>query len=309
MKTRNKILALLLAVTMPFSFTACGSQDKGGQSKQESQTSKDSVSDADADAGDEKSAADILADAQAKMKDVKSMSAKMSMEMDMEVEAGGEKQTLQTVTDMDMVCFYDPLKMKIDTTMDMGEMGSTTAQIYAQMDKKGNYTMYMTDGTQWQSQSVQLEDLQQYDAAKNIEEYLNADYNFEVQGTEQVDGKNAYKLVGKITGDEMKEVMLSSGAMDSLSSLNMDASQLESFMDGIGDIPIIIWVDEESSYAVKYDIDMSAVMDALMSKMMESMAEQAQGGSISVSKMKIQMTCGDYDAVEDFSIPKEAKKA
>lgn len=305
MKARNKILAFILAAVMPFSFAACGSQNQGSETKQEADASNDDAS----DDSDEKSVGDILAGAQEKMKDVKSMAAKMTMEMDMDVEADGQKQSLQTVTNMDMVTFSDPLKLKIDTTMDMGEMGSNSAQIYAEMDKDGNYTMYMSDGKQWQSQSVQLEDLGQYNAANNVKGYLNENYNFEVEGTEQVDGKNAYKLAGKVTGDDLKEVMLSSGALNSLSSMNIDSSQLEGLMDGLGDIPIAMWVDEESSYVVKYDIDMSDVMNSLMSKLMESMGEQAAGGSISVPKMRIEMTCSDYNEVKDFEIPKEAKKA
>jgi len=307
MKKRNKILALILAVTMPFSFTACGSekQDGGATAQQEADASDKGD---DSQATEEKSAADILADAQEKMKGVKSIAAKMVMEMDMDMEANGEKQSVQSVTNYDMDCIYDPLKIKIDMSMDMGQTGSTSMQMYAQ-EKDGKYTLYISDGTQWQSQSVQLEDLGRYDAAASMEEYLNENYNFEVAGTEQVDGKNAYKLTGKITGDDMKDTMLSSGALDSLNTLNIDSSQIDSLIDGLGDIPVIIWVDEQSSYVLKYDMDMSEVMSTLLPKLIESMGEQAEGLTMNISKLKMEMTCSDYDAVEDFSIPKEAKKA
>lgn len=310
MRVRNKILALILAAAMPFTFTACGSDDKGSKTAQQESmaTDKDSVIDKDS-ASDEKSAADLLADAQEKINGVKSMSAVMNMEMDMDVEANGEKQSMQTVTDMNMVYFKDPLKLKAEMKMDMGEAGSTSAQIYAEMDDEGKYTMYMGDGTNWQAQSVQLTDLEQYDAASNMNNYLDESYNFEMAGTEQVNGKDAYKLEGKITGDDMKEAMLSSGALDSLSSLNVDSAQLESMLDGLGDIPITMWIDKESGYPSQYDMDMSDVMSSLMSKIVESMGEQTEGFSMNVSKMKIKMTCSDYDAAEDFEIPKKAKKA
>ncbi len=49
----------------------------------------------------------------------------MVIEMDMTIGAGGQTQTMETVTNMNMICFYEPtLRIKMDMNMDMKSMGS-----------------------------------------------------------------------------------------------------------------------------------------------------------------------------------------
>lgn len=66
----------------------------------------------------------------------------------MEVQAGDQTQAMETTTAMDMVCFSDPLKLKAETSMDMGELGSFSATVYAQQEGE-TYTTYTDVGGQW----------------------------------------------------------------------------------------------------------------------------------------------------------------
>ena len=52
---------------------------------------------------------------------------------------------------------------------------------------------------------------------------------------------------------------------------------------------------------------MTQIMDALMSSMITSLGEQAKGLEMGVSKMKISMTCSNFNNAADFTIPEEAK--
>lgn len=301
MKFRNKFLALLLAATMSFSASACGSADAGKD---------DAAPKTENTAADDKSeGVDYYAAAVEKMKDISSMNATMHMEMDMTAGADGETQSIQTVTTTNMSCLYNPMRLKMDMNMDAGNGNAVDMSIYAEEAEDGTYTMYMYDGSQWQSQPVQMDDLAQYDAASNVTGYMQESYNFQDAGTEQIDGKNARKYTGVITGDDMKEAMMSTGALNSLSSLGLDESQLETMLKDLGELPISLWIDETDSYPVKYEMDMTAMMNSLMSGLMESMGDEAEGASIEVSKMKIEMTCSDFNAVSDFSIPDEVKEA
>lgn len=301
MKFRNKFLALLLAATMSFSASACGSADAGKD---------DAAPKTENTAADDKSEdVDYYAAAVEKMKDISSMNATMHMEMDMTAGADGETQSIQTVTTTNMSCLYNPMRLKMDMNMDAGNGNAVDMSIYAEEAEDGTYTMYMYDGSQWQSQPVQMDDLAQYDAASNVTGYMQESYNFQDAGTEQIDGKNARKYTGVITGDDMKEAMMSTGALNSLSSLGLDESQLETMLKDLGELPISLWIDETDSYPVKYEMDMTAMMNSLMSGLMESMGDEAEGASIEVSKMKIEMTCSDFNAVSDFSIPDEVKEA
>lgn len=283
MKKRNKIFALVLTAVLAVSVTACG----------------------------KKKETDPFAAAQENMENVQSVEGTMFMEMDMEMSAYGETQTMEMDSQMDMVTFSDPVLMKMDMTMtmSMGELGSTTETmtIYAEQAENDTYTMYLFYGGSWMTQEVSVEEMAQYDAGGEMKTYLDGSYNYEAKGTEQLDSGNAYKYSGKITGDDLKEVLLETGALDQLTQLGMDLTQLESLSDDVADITIDLWIDEATLYPVKYEMDMTAAMDALMGNMMEAMGDQAEGLTMRIPKMTISMTCRNYNAAAEFEIPAEAK--
>lgn len=301
MKKKNKLLALLLAATMSFSVSACGSADTGKKDDGKSTTEN-------TDSNDSKDI-DYYASAVEKMKNVSSLNCKMVIDMEMKITAGDESQTMKSSTVSNMSCFYDPLKVKADMTVDTGEAGKTDLSVYAEAAEDGNYTMYMYDGTNWMSQTVTMEDLSAYDAAGNMTDYLQDSYNFQDAGTEKINGKDARKYTGAMTGDDMREAITSTGALNSLSSLGIDESQVESMFKDLGDLPITMWIDEEECYPVKYELDMSSLMNALMANIMESMGEEAAGASIEFTQMHTEMNFSDLNAVEEFTIPDEAKAA
>lgn len=305
MKKRSKFSALFLAAALSVSITACGSADNDTQ--KDAPSSESAVQDEKTDS--QKNDADPFAVAKKNMADVTSLNGKMTLEMNMVLEAGGETQTLETVTSTDMTYFSDPMHMKADVTVDSGENGTISTTIYAEAEEDGTYTMYQTDGTSWQSQSVPLEYLSQYNASNSITEYLNNSYPYEENGTEQIDGKNVYKYTAVLTGNEINQALDSSGALNTFgNSLGMDESQLEGMTDDLGNMPVSLWIDEESLYPVKYEIDMTSIMDKLISSITESMAEGEEAGlSMKIPKMTLSMTCSDYNAAEDFTIPEEAK--
>lgn len=296
MKSRKRILALIMAGVMALSLAACGDKDNG--------TAAESSAEAQETAStEEEEKVDAFAAAQEKMQDVTSMDAKMVMEMEMAMAANGEEQSVKTVTTMNMTCFSDPVRMKIDVMIDMGEAGSGTQVLYVKEEEDGSCNMYMFDGTGWQAQSVSMADLGEYDARSNMLGSMDSSYNFVEDGMEQVDGRNAYKYTGAITGDEMDEAILSSGALDSFSSLGVDEEQLESMMSDLGEIPITLWIDEESLYPVRYEMDMTAPMDKLMTNLLDTMGDQVDGLSMSIPKMSVAMTCSNYNTAAEIEFP------
>ena len=84
-------------------------------------------------------------------------------------------------------------------------------------------------------------------------------------------------------------------------------NQLESLMDDVGELTEYVWIEESSLYPVKYESDMTQIMNKLLSSIVESMGEQAAGLTMSTSKMKISMTCFNFNNAADFTIPEEAK--
>ena len=78
-------------------------------------------------------------------------------------------------------------------------------------------------------------------------------------------------------------------------------------LDGLGEMTEYVWIDEATLYPVKYEVDMTDIMDALMVNLVEAMGEQAQGMSINIPKMKMTMECSNFNNATDFTIPEEAK--
>lgn len=277
MKKSNRIAALIAAAILSLGLTACGGGDVNGQ--------------------------DPLAAAQANMSAASSMDASMTMCMEMEV-AG---ESFKTVTSMDMTMFAEPMRMKVEATTEAAGQ-SVAISIYAEEAEEGSYTMYMSDGANWYSTTADPEDLDQYEVNQNMSAYIKSASSFKQEGTETVDGVSAYKYTGVITGENMKDVMLESGALDSLSTLGVDDSQLEDMLSDLGDIPVTLWISEEELYPVRYDMDMTAIMDGLMQSVVESLGEQAEGLTMSIPEMTLTMTCSHFNNATPFSIPDEARQ-
>lgn len=273
MKRWNRVAALLAAAILVLGLTACGG---GGDGK------------------------DPLAAAQENMNAAKSMDISMVMELDMEM-AG---ETMETVTKMDGTVFTEPVKLKMTAATEAAGQ-SAEVTIYVEETGDGAYTLYMNDGTGWYSAPASEEDLTQYEVNQNMSAYIGIASSFKQEGVETVDGVSAYKYTGVITGENMKEFMSESGALDSLSSLNIEEGQLDGMLSG--DIPVKLWISETDMYPVRYEIDMTAVMDGLMQAVVEGMGEQAQGLTLAIPNMRLTMTCSNFNSAAGFSIPDEAK--
>lgn len=310
MKKRSRILAVLLTAALSMSLAACGGSgdDKttGDAPAAETQEEAPEASEEPKEAEAPETEADPFTEAQKKMTDIKSLEATTVMEMDMVVGANGEEQSLQSVTTMDLSCVYDPLVMKLDMTVDAGEAGSAQTSMYFENTDEACMA-YVNDGSGWQSQPISITDVDQYDFSSDMDVYLNGNYNFQEAGKEDVDGVSARKYEGFITGEEMKDLIRSSGALDSVDQLGIDTSQVDGMLDGIGDLKVDLWIDEATFYPVKYVIDMTEPMDTLMGKLVEAMGEQGEGLSMSIPKMVISMTCRNYNAVTGLAVPEEAK--
>lgn len=307
MRKGKRFFGVVLAVMMTVSLASCGKEadNKNTQAVGNTVTQQEENTTKQEESTTEK--IDALEAAKKNMENVTSMETKMVMDMDMKISAQGQEQSIASVTTMDMVCFSDPIKIKMDMTMDMGELGSVQQSIYGDVSEDGTATLYLNDGTSWQTQTVAVTDMEEYDARSNILSVIEDGVTYTLEGNEQVDGVNAVKYAHVMQGDEMKETLLSSGALDSIASLGLDSTQVESMLNDLGEMTEYIWIDEATLYPVKYEVDMTEIMDKLMVNMIEAMGDQAQGMTISIPKMKMSMTCSNYNNATDFTIPEEAK--
>ncbi|MCJ7856987.1 hypothetical protein MUJ63_11870 [Lachnospiraceae bacterium NSJ-143] len=296
MKYLKRIGATVLAAALAMSFSACGNSSTGnGSASGSAQQNKEMTVEERVEA------------ARTTMADVKNMEAKMIMLMSME----SQGQTLDMNSTMNITSFVEPLKMKIDMNMDMGELGSQDMSMYAEETEDGKYIMYVYDGTQWISQEVPVDTFEQYDTRDSMDMYLDGVTELKDAGTEKVDDKDAVRIDGIITGDALEETIKSSGALDNMKQTlggQIDDATLDSMFKDLGNISVSIWLDSETNYPVKYSMDMTDVMGKLYNNIFSAIpgGEEAQ---INVSKMLINMEGLKYNAdITDFEIPAEAKQ-
>ena len=291
MKFFDKLISLAMVIVMMFSIAACGGGNSGGEGGETPQESTAPTPE------------EVVKAAENNMREATSIESNMTMDMAMT----SDGQTVNMKTNMNMISFTDPMKLKMDMTMDMGEQlgGTQTIQFYAD-ETDGAMTMYMNMMGNWYKQNVPEEQLAQYDTKENLSTYLDSSTGFTEAGTEQVNGEDATKYDGVITGSQMNEVLKASGALDNLEPMlagtDLDASTI---YEDLPDITMSIWINAEQ-YPVKYEMDMTAMMQGLMDKVMAT-AQQEQ--ALTVDAMKISMTNKNFNNAADFEIPEEAKNA
>ncbi|MCM1254205.1 MAG: hypothetical protein NC321_15400 [Clostridium sp.] len=319
---KRKFLALFLTATLTISVTACGSDDSASvsapadvETSTEAEQKEEAVKEAEEEKkeeAEETKAEEVenpIEESLKKMAEVDSMRMMMVMNMDLLKEADGETEAVEGVIIMDMACITDPLKIQMVMTADMGEEGSQTMNVYGDLDENGNCMMYMSDGIDWIAMPVAEIDMAEYNAQSSMEAQIGDTSDYVLEGMEKINGADAYKYSCTMSGDEMKEAIASAGAMNSLAAYGIAAEDAYAMMDDVGEMVTYVWVDAETLYPVQYEMDMTEIMDAVMSGLFESLGEQAQGMSVRVNRMDMTMTCSDFNAVSDITIPAEALAA
>lgn len=250
---------------------------------------------------------DPITTAQEKLDTITSMSYDMTMDIQM---SSAEQPTTKMFTSVTGDQIMEPLQMKMNMSMNMGELGFTEAIMYLTMEE-GKYISYigMEDGQgniQWEKQEVAdfEEMMAQYDGKEAMDLYMSSSMNFVQKSTETVNGSKAVRYDGIISKEDVNEVMKTSGTLSQFTSLGMSQEDIEALLKDLGEIPISIWIDKTSNFPVKYEMDMTDIMQALMSKVMEDFG--AQEANIKVDKVFLSMTLRDFNTVEKIEIPKEA---
>lgn len=282
MKKMTKWMALGLILMMMISLVGCGG-DNGGSSTE-----------------------DVMKTAQEELAKVKSMNYDMSMIMNMSTNG----QTVESNTTGKIAYNADPLAMEMTMNMDMA--GQKVNMVMYAVQEGSDLVMYMSpdNGTSWAKQTMaDASELEQYNAQESMAIYLENIDSFKENGTEQINGSDAVRYDGVISNDALNEVMEASGAASQLTQYNITEEQAADMYKDLGDLPISIWIDKESSLPVKYEMDMTTMMQTIMNKLVETLGEAAAGAEITIDKMFISMTLYDFNNVNEITLPEAAKNA
>lgn len=343
---KRKILALFLTAALAVSVTACGSDnskstsapadtttdagqseteqnEKAEKAKKEAEEAKKKAEEEKKKAEEEKKRAEEekkkaeeekaevenpIEEALKRMAEVDSMEMEMVMDMDMYVMIGDQAVPAMSVTTVDIECINDPLKIKVEIE-DVKRAMTQSMSIYGVADENGNYVIYAYDGESWYAEEVSESELNEYNVQSSMEAQIGDTSAYVLEGTEKVNGADAYKYSCTITGDKMKEALTEAGVLNSFSYLGFSESDIYNMLDGLGEVVTYVYVDEETFYPVRYEMDMTEVIDALFVAIIDALGEQAGGMSMSVAKAEMMVTCSNFNGISDITVPEEALSA
>ena len=116
------------------------------------------------------------------------------------------------------------------------------------------------------------------------------------EGTEKVNGKEAYKMESVITGDLFQNAL---GGVDMAQSAGMDSVDLSKLS-----IPVTLYVYKDTKYPAKVEMDAKEFGEQMYSQMTSS-AVGTTGLEMNLKEFEIEMNFDDYNSVKKFTIPQD----
>ena len=276
MKKTARIIALMLAAVMLLSLTGCGSFETR------------------------------MAKAAKKMAALQSVHMDMDMHMAFSMSFLGESLDLDMNMDGSIDMQTQPLRAKIE--MGMALLDANLDMLMYLEQNGGEYTAYISadKGASWESESMTAEEAaaQTGDLTENLKIFIDCAKSFQEAGQETVNGAEATRYDGELTGESLESALELSGAKEMLgeglgAKLPADACS--------------VWIDNKSGMVVRYDMDMAGVMQTLMKDMMDQVfAAQGLSGldmKMDFREVTVSVVLSRFDAVGEIVIPDNAKAA
>lgn len=253
--------------------------------------------------------------ATAKENIVTAKSARLHMTMDMAFDLQGE--TTSMTMKMDEACTQDPLSAEVNMTMDMGGLGKMDTTMYLVQEGK-EYVSYTKvsggilgdEDVGWSQSTIDVTDLKQYNAMDNAKLYLDVLNSFQSAGKEAIGSYNTIRYDGKVTGQDISKMLDTLG--DNVSSMlsTADASTMADLFSQLDGIPMSVWIDQKTALPVRYEMDLSGMVNQLMRTMINALGSlSSEAVDFQVNKARVTVECSDYNAVAPITVPQEVLDA
>lgn len=246
----------------------------------------------------------VLTAAVAKLAKQESMHYEMKMKMAMDM--GIVSLNLSTAMSADLT--MNPLAMAATTVMDMGVLGKMEMPMYVGMENGRIYSYVTADGSNWvKSEMDETAFRKDYNMAQTLEQYVKTAQSFTEMAVETVNGADAVRYDGLLSGDAIGALMTSTGISEQLASLGIDEAALTEAARGMENLTVSIWIDQRTGLPVKYYIDMTAMMKTIGNALTGLPA--LAGAALSFGSVTVEMTLSNFGGVEEIVIPEAALNA
>ena len=218
---------------------------------------------------------------------------------------------------MEEACTQDPLSAEVTMTMDMGSLGKMDTTMYLVQEGK-EYVSYTKvsggilddEDVGWSQSTIDVTDLKQYNAMDNAKLYLDVLNSFQSAGKEAIGSYNTIRYDGKVTGQDISKMLDTLG--DNVSSMlsTADASTMADLFSQLDGIPMSVWIDQKTALPVRYEMDLSGMVNQLMRTMINALGSlSSEAVDFQVSKARVTVECSDYNAVAPITVPQEVLDA
>lgn len=249
---------------------------------------------------------EAVIEARKRMDEAGSVHTEMKVELRMNAEIMGRKETADVTANYIIDTVKEPLKTRVEIRTDL--MGQTMNVLCYAETVDGKIAAYLSadGGAHW----MQTEAAAQMPFSE--EQLLNAFTEhadqFRMTGTETVNGSPATVYSCELDGAFIEEVMKSTGMMETLTeSLGTITDDL---LKDLGPIRMTMSIDDKTGYPVHYTVDMTDCMGTLYQRLIAQMMGNYGSGdeafTIDLETCTIDMTASDFNEV-DFEIPDEVR--
>lgn len=283
----KKMVVLLLGVVLALGLTGCG-QDKKADNNASSGAESNASAAVKTNEGVAAPAADeLLTKLTDAMKDLKSLSMTATSKQHLVIKVGEDTQEQNIDMEIKSDIIQDPLSMKQELHMAMGDLGNQDVTQYITADG-----IYMLTGGSWVKLTDETMIATLKDAAKETADATQQIEQFKtIAGEMKVTEEGGdYVLKANLSGDNMKELA------KSLLSQNGGENQAETMavLDqmNIDNINIVYSINKETYLPSKMSVEMNMDMEA-------------EGQQVSM-EMKMDSAFSKFNEIDAIEVPQEA---
>lgn len=247
-----------------------------------------------------------LLKAAAAMKDVKSCTYDMDMEIDMT--ALGMDASVAVKGSADVPENRDVLKLNMN--VGLGGDG-TDMEIYIE-NNGDEATVYsnaqaMLFKDVWLKRTMALSAAEneyfKFDGISTFKKYLELADKMEAKGEESIDGTAYLRFDMTLSGEEMAELVKDTNILSMLQSFNTSGEDILTILPEMGSIQASVWIDQDSKIPTIIKVNMTEVVSNILARV-------AQGNSTpTVENAVVNMKITNINAVEPIEIPAEIKNS
>lgn len=224
------------------------------------------------------------------------------------------KQTYSGSTGMEISLITEPeLRMKTVTTAQVSFDGEQIEQTnVSYIIPEGEvYTEYFSDTAKWYKVSTDDASAVASINAESVASTFCADrIDFGKAGEDELEDGRAVRYEGTLKGMELVSLLEANGHLSGVASTSANQQALikENLAKDLDGVTVCVWVDAASGYPVRFEIDMTGILNDFEKSISKTLGAKASDDWI-ITQYIISMDLSDFNAVSEIVLPAETASA